>query len=171
MKTDTQTLGFWTGMPTRLKARLIAWLTYWAFVAWLTSTGSLIGVALFILPLFWFLAKAWVFDSFLELEARGVGLLDYLLGHIWNGSALVRSAFMMACLAVALGGLAWFGTEDLRKAAAAPTLMEQISDGASNAYEATAETSGAALDATKETTKGWMDRAKGWFRNEDAPAE
>ncbi|MEO9822908.1 MAG: hypothetical protein ABJF50_00640 [Paracoccaceae bacterium] len=169
MTTDTHSLGFWAGMPKRLKATLIAWLMYWALAIWLASVGSLIGIALLISPLFWFLAKAWVFDSFLELEARGVGLLDYTLGRIWNGSAFVRTTFLTLCLAVALGGLGWFGTADLRKAASEPTLIEQISDGASNALDSTVETSGAALEATKETTRGWLDRAKGWFRDEKPP--
>lgn len=165
MKIDQPDLGFWAGMPTRLKARLMGWSIYWAFAIWLTALGSLIGIALAILPLFWFLAKAWIFDSFLELDGRGVGLLDYTLGHIWNASAIIRTAFLTVCLCLALGGLWWFGTEDLRKAEAEPTLMERISDGASTALDATAETSGAAL----ETTKGWLDRAKGWFADDEEP--
>lgn len=172
MTMNAHTSGFWAGMPTRLKAHLICWMIYWALALWLTAIGSPIGIALLIMPILWFLAKAWIFDGLLELDRNGGGLLNYTLGHIWNRSAIARTLLLVSGLGIALGGLGWFGTEDLRKAAAEPTLIERISDGAGNALEKTTETSGAAFDATAEATKGWLDRAKGWFGgDEEPPAE
>jgi hypothetical protein len=171
METNEPDIGFWAGMPTRLKAHLIAWGLYWALTVWLVTLGSLIGIALLIAPILWFIAKAWVFDSFLELDTGGPGVLNYTLGFIWNASGFVRTLFMMSVLAVALGGLGWLGTEDLRIAAAEPTLIERISGTASNVADATAEKTGAAVEVTKDTTKGWMDRAKGWFGGDEVPVE
>lgn len=159
--------GFWAGMSTRRKARLIVWCIYWALAVWLVGLGAMIGFAMFVAPILWFIAKAWVFDTFLELDTDRDGLLNYALGFIWNASIYVRSFFMISVLAVFLGGLGWYGTEDLRREAAEPTFAERVSDSASSIAETTAEKAGVAVEATKSTTKGWAASVKGWFESDD----
>ena len=78
---------------------------------------------------------------------------------------------MVSLLAMALGGLGWLGTEDLREEAAEPTLTERISESASGMAEGAAAKAGAVADATKETTTGWFATAKGWFIGDPAPEE
>lgn len=170
MELNENKTGYWSGMPTRLKARVMGWSMYWALTIWLITLGSIIGFAMVALPLIWIWAKAWFLDGFLELSTEG-GLLDYTLGYIWNSSVYVRSFFMVSVLAMALGGLGWLGTEDLREEAAEPTLTEQISKTASGMAEGAAAKAGAVADATKETTSGWFATAKGWFSGSPAPEE
>ncbi|NNE87433.1 MAG: hypothetical protein HKN27_05095 [Silicimonas sp.] len=161
MELNENRLGYWTAMPTRLKARVIGWSIYWALAIWLVTIGSLIGFVLIALPIVWMWAKAWFLDGFLELDSGEEGPLDYTLGYIWNSSVYVRSFFMVMTLALALGGLGWLGTEDLRKEAAEPTFTEQISEKASGV-----------VDATKDTTKSWFATANGWLSGDDeAPAD
>lgn len=162
--------GYWAGMPARLKAHLIGWSLYWALALWLALTGSMIGISMLVLPVFWFIAKVWLFDSFLELERGGDTVLSYTLDRIWNGPAFVRSTFIIVVLVGVLGGIGWLGTEDMRKAAAAPTFSERVSETAGNVADATADKAGAVVKATKSTTKGWIARTKGWFSGDDDDA-
>lgn len=168
MELNENKAGYWAGMSTRLKARVMGWSIYWARAIWLITIGSLMGFAMVALPLIWIWAKAWFLDGFLELDSTENGLLDYTLGYVWNSSIYVRSFFMVSVLALGLGGLGWLGTEDLRQEAAEPTFTEQITEKASGMAEATAERAGAVANATKETTSGWFATAKGWFSGGDA---
>lgn len=171
MKAQDTGHSYWAGMTTRLKIRLLVWTIYWTLALWLIYLGSLTGVLMVIAAVFWMLAKVWILNSFLELDRHdSKGLLDYTLGHIWTKSVYVRSFFMSATVVAALAALGWFGTEDLRIEASAPTLSERISDNAGSLAIGTFEKVSNAAEATKDTTKWWIATAKGWFASDDPEA-
>lgn len=168
---DAYRKGYWAGMPARLKSRLYFWTMYYLGLGWLAYLGHWWAFLLIFLPLAWWLFRSWLTDEFLgvDLQGRG-GLFDYTLNYLWGASLFTRSFVVVTLLALALGGLGWLGTEDMREEAAKPTLSERATgalaatkETAGDLVEGTKEKAGAATEAVKEKTGGWIETAKGWF--------
>ena len=182
----TNRKGFFEGMPDGMKIRLFAWIAYFVLCGFFFLNSPILGGAMFLLPLFWFVSKNWVLAFLggrtdLERSDTAIGYtLDYLFFH---APVPVRILSGLAAVAIVVFGLGWVSTENLRLKAAEPTFSERISTATGDAIDATKEKTGelvtsagdatsAAVDATKETTNGLWSKAKDWWAgDENAPAE
>lgn len=136
--------GYWSGMPTILKGRVIGWLIYFLIAFLLFTQSKLLGGFLLALPFLWALALFALFE-FLDLDIgsrRRPTVLSYTIFYLWSASALSR-AFLCTIGAVLVGGVLWlvYGDDIRPEAAPPPSITERIG----------------------ETTGGWIDTAKGWF--------
>ena len=161
--------GFWSGMPTDLKGRAVAWLVYYLIAAAVFSQNAILGIALLVLPGLWYLGKNWMLGEMslnTDLERKDT-LSGYTVSYVWNSSIYVRAVMVGGSLLLVMTSLGWISTEDLRFEAAKPTVTERVAGAAGTAVEVTREKTGGWVDATKETTGGWVDTAKGWFAKEE----
>ena len=138
------TKGYWSGMPTHLKGRVIGWTIYVLIGVFLFTQNRLLGGAILALPFLWMLLVLFLVD-YLDLDISGgrgrPGVLSYTISYLWNTSALSR-AVLCTLGAILIGGGVWlvYG-DDLFEPDPPPTITERIGD----------------------TTGGWIDSAKGWF--------
>lgn len=151
--------GFFDGMPDGMQIRLVAWIVYFVLCGFAFLQNPILGGALFLLPLFWFVLKNWVLAHFggtTDFERKDTAI-GYTLNYVFFRAAVpVRILSGLGLVAVVLFGLGWVSTENLRFEAAKPTLTERVSTATGNA-----------VDATKEKTGGWVDGIKGWFKGDD----
>lgn len=160
--------GYWKGMPARLRPCFVGWLIYWLIAIWMTSVHLYFGIALLVLPVAFWIAKVWLFEESLQgVGAGSNGLIVYSVHYLWKTSIYVRAFMMVTVVVAALGALGWLGTEQMRQEAARPSLSERVSETASGLVVATSDKVGDAASATK----GWVDRAKGWFVSEEPASE
>lgn len=154
----TPRVGFWSGMPTNLKSRAFCWTIYYLLAAFVFTREAILGIVLLLLPGFWYVAKNWLLGEIgrtLDAERKDT-LSGYLVRYLFGAAPVfVRVAVGVLTLVTVLLGLGWISTEDLRIEAAKPTLTERVTGAAD-----------AAVEATKETTGGWIDTAKGWFKKD-----
>ena len=146
--------GYWSGMPTNLKARAIGWTVYYVAAAAIFTQNAILGIALMVVPGLWFVLKNWVISEFggNSDPERKITLSGYTIRHLWNASLFTRGVMAVTGLGVILFGLGWISTEEMRIEAAKPTLTERVTGAASGA-----------VAATKEKTGRWVETAKGWF--------
>ena len=165
----TTKVGYWSGMTGSLKIRAVCFALYFFVAAVIFTQRPILGTVLLVLPGFWYVLKNWVIAEFFgrtELE-RNDTLTGYTLGYIFNrASNLTRALVAGLAIVLAMFGLGWVSTEDLRLKAAEPTLTERVSDATGSAIDATKETTGGWVGAAKETTGGWVSAAKGWFSDD-----
>ena len=151
--------GFFEGMPDGMQIRFVAWLVYFAVCGFVFFQYPILGGALFLLPIFWFVAKNWVLTYVggrTDLE-RSDTVIGYTLDYLFFDAPLpVRIVSAVTAIALVVFSLGWVSTENLRFEAAKPTLTERVSTATGNA-----------VDATKEKTGGWIDGVKGWFKGDN----
>ena len=146
--------GFWSGLPTGLKVRAIGWAAYYSAAAGAFLWNPIHGALLLVGPSLLFILKNWITGT----DQTGL-LTAHIATHIWGRwTVLARLALGLAIIATATLALGWVATNDMRLAAAEPTLSEQVTDAAS-----------ASVEATRETASGWWETAKGWFSRGEEP--
>ncbi len=165
----TRRKGYWSGMPTDLKGRAVAWLVYYLIAAAIFPQNAILGIALLVLPGLWYLGKNWLYVEFsaaTDLERKNT-LSGYTVSYLWNSSIYVRAVIAVCSLILVTISLGWISTEDLRLEAAKPTVTERVVGAAGTAVDATKEVTGGWVNATKEKTGGWIEGAKSWFAKEE----
>lgn len=136
--------GYWSGMPTNLKGRLIGWLIYFLIALFLFTQSKLLGGFLLALPFLWAFLVIWLLDH-LNLEfaiIRRPSVLSYTISWLWGASVYSR-AFLCTTGAALIGGLVWiaYGDDIRPEPAPPPSIAERVG----------------------KTTGGWIDSAKGWL--------
>lgn len=159
MELNENRRGYWSGMPARLKARVLGWTIYWLVAAWMVSQGMLLGFVLLVAPIFWWLFKLWLLQTAGADDVDRDGLISYSLDYVWGSSIYVRSFVMVSFIAFLAGGLGWLGAETILEPEPEPTFAER----AAGAFHSASDSARDIASASKETTSDWLERAKGWF--------
>ena len=166
------TVGYWSGMPGHLKIRAVCFALYFLIAAVIFFWEPILGTTLLVLPGIWYVAKNWLFAYFwirTDME-RPTTLSGYTVDHLLNKlSTGTRATLGTVFGLLVLFGLVWTSTEELRKPEP-PTLTERVSGATDRAVEVTKEVTGSAVDATKDTTRGWYATAKRWFASDEEEA-
>lgn len=153
--------GYWSGMPTGMKGRLIVLVVYLGIAIAVLAQNPILGTVLLMLPILWSVLLLWIGGeaglAFGPFSGRKNTVLGYTSRYLWRTSSLVRIALSVVGAIIIVGGLTWISTENMREAAAKPTLTERASSAAETATE-----------ATKDTASGWIATAKGWFTADEA---
>ncbi len=139
--------GYWEGMPTRLRARLVFLLIYFAMAAYLVYSGFWWGYVLLALPVIWGFVVIWFLSESGATFSTKQGITGYTFGYLWGTNNVVRGAIIVAIGIAVLGA---FGMLDgiTGTSAPEPTLAERASE---------------AVETASEQSEGWFAKAKGWF--------
>lgn len=151
--------GYWEGMPPRLRSRVYFFAVYYLVTGYFAAMGHWWGYVLVVLPAVWWVFRIWLLSEVLGYWSSEQGLVGYTVSYAWGANVFIRSFMLIAGVGVTLFALGWFSTEDLRAEWAEPTLAERALDAAAAAGDKVGEVT----DATAETGKGWLEKAKGWF--------